>query len=263
MLSRLAATMIADARTSRAAAWAVHLFSASGAVLALLAMVAIRDHRWTDAMLWLFVALVVDGVDGTLARAARVKEIAPRIDGGVLDLVIDYLNYVFVPTLFILEAGLLPVVAAIPLAALIQISSLYVFARRDMKTEDNYFRGFPALWNIVALYLFAAQLDFSVAAAIVAALALLTFAPIHFVHPFRVRDYGPWLPITALVWAFSTLSLLVDSPAAARGLLLAISAISAIVIVGLGLLRTVRGPQIASNPSAVRESTSSTVRSSD
>ena len=71
-------------------------------MLALLAMVAIRDHRWTDAMLWLFVALVVDGVDGTLARAARVKEIAPRIDGGVLDLVIDYLNYVFVPTLFIL-----------------------------------------------------------------------------------------------------------------------------------------------------------------
>jgi phosphatidylcholine synthase len=137
--------MTAETRTSRSAAWAVHVFSASGAVLALLAMIAIHEHRWTDAMLWLFAALVVDGVDGTLARTARVKEVAPRIDGDVLDLVIDYLNYVFVPTLFILEAGLLPRVAAIPLAALIQLSSLYVFARRDMKTEDNYFRGFPAL----------------------------------------------------------------------------------------------------------------------
>ncbi len=232
-------------------------------MLALLAMIAIHEHRWTDAMLWLFAALVVDGVDGTLARTARVKEVAPRIDGDVLDLVIDYLNYVFVPTLFILEAGLLPRVAAIPLAALIQLSSLYVFARRDMKTEDNYFRGFPALWNVVALYLFAAQPDFSVAAAIVAALVLLTFAPIHFVHPFRVRDYGALLPITALVWAFSTLSLLADSPAAARGLLLAVSAISAIIIVGLGLLRTVRGPQSASSSSAISESTSATVRSSD
>ena len=234
-------------------------------MLALLAMIAIHEHRWTDAMLWLFAALVVDGVDGTLARTARVKEVAPRIDGDVLDLVIDYLNYVFVPTLFILEAGLLPRVAAIPLAALIQLSSLYVFARRDMKTEDNYFRGFPALWNVVALYLFAAQPDFSVAAAIVAALVLLTFAPIHFVHPFRVRDYGALPPITALVWAFSTLSLLVDLPAAARGLLLAVSAISAIIIVGLGLLRTVRGPrpQSVSSSPAVSESTSATVRSSD
>lgn len=232
-------------------------------MLALLAVVAIQGHRWTEAMLWLFAALVVDGVDGTLARWARVKEVAPRIVGDVLDLVIDYLNYVFVPTLFILEAGLLPRPAAIPLAALIQLSSLYVFARRDMKTEDNYFSGFPALWNIVALYLFAAQLEPNVAAAIVAALVLLTFAPIHFVHPFRVRDYGLWLPITALVWAFSTLSLLINPPAAVRGLLLAVSAISAIIIVGLGLLRTVRGPQSSSSSSAVSESTSATVRSSD
>ena len=248
---------------SRIAAWSVHAFSASGAVLALLAVLAIDRHAWTEAMLWLFAALVVDGVDGTLARAARVKQVAPRIDGDVLDLVIDYLNYVFVPTLFILEAQLLPAGFAVPLAALIQLSSLYVFARRDMKTEDNYFRGFPALWNIVALYLYAAGLEPNVSAAIVAALVLLTFAPIHFVHPFRVRDYGPWLPVTALIWALSTLSLLVDTAAAVRGLLLAISAISAIVIVGLGLLRTVRGPQIASNSPAVSESTSSTVRSSE
>ena len=106
--------MVEERRHSKAAAWAVHAFSASGAVLALLAVLAIDGHRWTEAMLWLFAALVVDGVDGTLARAARVKEVAARVDGDVLDLVIDYLNYVFVPTLFILEAGLLPDAAALP-----------------------------------------------------------------------------------------------------------------------------------------------------
>ena len=223
-------------------AWAVHAFSASGAVLALFAVTAIFDHRWTDAMLWLFAALVVDGVDGTLARAAGTKEHTPRIDGDALDLVIDYLNYVFVPTLFILEAALLPAPLQMPLAALIQLSSLYVFARRDMKTEDNYFRGFPALWNVVALYLYAAQIDAGIAAAIVAALIVLTFAPIHFVHPFRVRDYGRWLPAIAIAWTISSLALLFDLDSFTRAILLAISAASAVVIVALGLLRTARGP---------------------
>lgn len=223
------------------AAWAVHAFSASGAVLALLAVIAINGERWTEAMLWLFAALVVDGIDGTLARAARVKEMAPRVDGEVLDLVIDYLNYVFVPTLFILEAQLLPPAFALPLAALIQLSSLYVFARRDMKTKDNYFRGFPALWNVVALYLYAARIDPTIAAAVVATLVILTFAPIHFVHPFRVRDYGKWLPAAAIIWAVSTLALLFDLSASTRTILLAVSAVTAVAIVALGLRRSARG----------------------
>ena len=253
-------------RSKRAAAWAVHLFSATGAVLALLAVQAIDGHRWTEAMLWLFAALVVDGVDGTLARAARAKEYAARLDGDVLDLVIDYLNYVFVPTLFILESRLLPEAWALPLAALIQLSSLYVFARRDMKTDDNYFRGFPALWNVVALYLYAAQIAPAAAAAVVAGLIVLTFAPIHFVHPFRVRDYRAWLPALAIAWAFSTLALLLELPESLREAVLAVSAMSAFVIVALGLFRTVRGPQthaIASSSSTLSASTTATVRSSD
>ena len=195
-------------------------------------------------MLWLFAALVVDGVDGTLARAAGTKELTPRIDGDALDLVIDYLNYVFVPTLFIIEAELLSDTLAMPLAAVIQLSSLYVFARRDMKTEDNYFRGFPALWNVVALYLYAAQIDDGIAAAIIAALIVLTFAPIHFVHPFRVRDYGRWLPILCLAWAFSTLGLLVPQIGGLRSALLAVSAVTALGMVVAGFWRSYRGPKV-------------------
>lgn len=233
-------------------AWAVHAFSASGAVLALFAVVAIFDHRWTDALLWLFAALVVDGVDGTLARAAETKKMTPRIDGDALDLIIDYLNYVFVPTLFMIEAELLPDTLAMPLAALIQLSSLYVFARRDMKTEDNYFRGFPALWNVVALYLYAAQVDAGVAAAIVAALIVLTFAPIHFVHPFRVRDYGIWLPLLCVLWAASTLILLLPLVGAMRSGLLALSSISATAVVTAGLWRSYRGGRTSPDPDRLK-----------
>ncbi len=231
--------------SARVAAWAVHLFSATGAILALLALSAISKHEWTEAMYWLFAALVVDGVDGTFARAARVKEVVPRIDGEALDLVIDYLNYVFVPTVFMWEAGLLP--SPLFLGALVQVSSLYIFARRDMKTEDGYFRGFPALWNIVALYLFAAGLPRDTAGLIVAALVLLTFAPIHFAHPFRVRDYGIWLPAFAVVWSVATVAMLLpDIAESVRSLLLMLSSAAALIIVGLGLVRSMRGPLPAS-----------------
>lgn len=227
-----------------AAAWLVHLFTATGAVLAFLALEATWRSQWGLALIWLLAALAVDGIDGTLARWARVKETAPRIDGEALDLIIDYLNYVFVPTIFIVRAGLVPEPLAPPLAAAILLSSMYVFVRRDMKTEDNYFRGFPALWNIVALYLYLAQPGPAAGAAVVAILALASFAPIHFVHPFRVRDWQPWLQILALSWAAATLALLWPGwGAEALRLLLTASLGLAFLLLALGLIRSLRGPR--------------------
>ncbi|HEX8262004.1 MAG TPA: CDP-alcohol phosphatidyltransferase family protein [Allosphingosinicella sp.] len=226
-----------------AAAWAVHLFTASGVVLAFLALTAIDQGDWRLALLWLLAALAIDGVDGTLARLARVKEHAPRIDGEAFDLIVDYLNYVFVPAVFICRAGLVPAALTLPLAAAILLSSVYVFVRRDMKTHDNYFRGFPALWNVVALYLFAARPGEAAGAVAVAVFAVLSFAPIRFVHPFRVRDFQPWLQIVALLWAAATLALLWPgwSAAAGRAWLLASLALAA-VLLAVGLLRSLRGP---------------------
>ena len=227
-----------------AAAWLVHLFTASGVVLALLALEAIDRGEWRLALLWLLAALAVDGVDGTLARWARVKEFAPRIDGEAFDLIVDYLNYVFVPAVFIVRAELVPADLALPLAAAILLSSVYVFVRRDMKTEDNYFRGFPALWNVVALYLFVAQPGPAIGAIVVILFAILSFAPIVFVHPFRVRDYQPWLRILALLWAVATLALLWPGWSAdVIRLWLAASLVLSAVLLLLGLIRTVRGPR--------------------
>jgi phosphatidylcholine synthase len=235
-----------------AAAWLVHLFTASGVVIALLALEATYRGEWRIALLWLLAALAVDGVDGTLARWARVKEHVPRIDGEAFDLIVDYLNYVFVPAVFICRADLVPEALALPLAAAILLSSVYVFVRRDMKTKDNYFRGFPALWNVVALYLFVAQPGPAAGAVAVAALAVMSFAPIRFVHPFRVRDHRPLLVASAVLWTVATLALLWPgwSPGSAR-LWLWASYASAAVLIGLGLLRTIRGDRAAvSDPPA-------------
>jgi phosphatidylcholine synthase len=227
-----------------AAAWLVHLFTATGVVIAYLALAAVMRGEFREALMWLILGLVIDGVDGSLARWARVKERAPRIDGDTLDLIIDYLTYVFVPAVLIVRAGLVPEALAPWLAGLILVSALYDFTRRDLKTTDNYFRGFPALWNLVAFYLLIGEADPGVGMIVVVALAALTFAPVHFVHPFRVTDYGKWLPALAALWAAATAALLwPDWGADVQRALLAVSLATAGILFALGLLRTFRGPR--------------------
>lgn len=189
-------------------AWAVHLFTASGVVFALLAIEALWRDAWHEVLFWLLVALAVDGLDGTLARKFRVSEFVPRIDGAALDLIIDYLNYVLVPTMLIWRVELVPANLALPTFTLILTSSLYVFVRRDMKTTDGYFRGFPALWNVVAAYLILIAPEPWVCAIIIIALSLASFAPILVIHPFRTRDFPVAAPMLAVGWILSTLVVL-------------------------------------------------------
>lgn len=225
-------------------AWGVHLFTASGVVFAMLALAAIIDGYEPAALLWLLAAIIVDGIDGTLARAVRVKEQLPSIDGDVLDLVIDYLTYAFLPAMFIWRGGYLPKSLAEVLVAAILVSSLYVFARRDMKTDDGYFRGFPALWIGVAFFFFVLRPGEIAAAVIATALVAATFAPIHVIHPFRARDYGA-LPVALTGFgAAGSLALLVqDWHPTIYALLVAISVGSGAALIVLGLSRTVRGPK--------------------
>ena len=225
----------------RIAAWAIHALTAAGAVLALLALAAVESGRAREALVWLLAALVIDGVDGTLARHARVSERLPRIDGPALDLVVDYLTYVFVPAWFLWRLGAFPAPVALPLTALILLSALYTFARRDMKTRDGYFRGFPALWNVVALYLYVAAPPPWLAAAVAIVLIVMTFAPVHVVHPFRVRDFGMGPPAAASIWGLATLSLLLPLDDRSRDVALGVSLAAAAVLVAMGLVRTVRG----------------------
>src|SRR5437762_1611171 len=166
----------------RAAAFSVHIFTAFGAAVALLAMLeAVREH-WAAMFQWLGVALIIDAIDGPIARRLDVKNVQPNWSGDVLDLVVDFVTYVFVPAYAIVASGLLPQPLAVPAGVIVVITGALYFADRQMKTADNYFRAFPALWNVVAFYLFLLKPVPSVAATIVACLAVLTFVPFKFLH---------------------------------------------------------------------------------
>ncbi len=194
----------------RLAGFAVHVFTALGSVCALLSMLAIFDRAYELAFVWLFVALVIDTVDGTLARAVEVKVHVPRFSGDRLDLVIDYVTYVFVPVLALLHAGFLSGIIGGITGGLILLSALYHFADTESKAADNCFVGFPAVWNIVAFCLFAWNAPGWLAVVISLALVALTFVPMHWVHPMRVARLF-WLNvviavvgIAAGIWVLAT-----------------------------------------------------------
>ncbi len=169
-----------------AAGFLVHCFTASGAALGLAALFAAADGRFAAMFAFLGVALAVDAVDGTLARRAKVAESVPHIDGVMLDLVVDFLTYVVVPLVAVWRSGLLaPPLAAVVCCVVCAASALY-FADKRMKTHDLWFRGFPAIWNVLAFYLLVFRPGPMVATAVVVVAACLMFAPVVFVHPLRV-----------------------------------------------------------------------------
>jgi len=182
-------------------AFSVHIFTALGAALAFAALVAAVGRQWEVMFGCLGAALFVDGIDGTIARRVKVTELLPRWSGDVLDLVVDFVTYVFVPAYAIAAGGLLPEPLALPAGIVIVVTGALYFADREMKTVDNYFRGFPTLWNGAAFYLFVLKLDPWLAAAIVAALAVLTFVPFKFLHPFRVVRLRAVSIAMVLLWS--------------------------------------------------------------
>jgi len=190
-------------------AFAVHVLTACGAALALMALIFATGGHWEAMFLCLGLALIVDGVDGPLAREFKVANVLPRWSGDTLDLVVDFVTYVFVPAYAITASGLMPDALAIPAGVLVAITGAIYFADRRMKTADNYFRGFPAVWNLAAFYLYVLQPPEWVGFAGVVVLAALSFIPIRFLHPLRVRHWR-WLNVALLaVWALLAIATLI------------------------------------------------------
>ena len=215
----------------------VHLLTASGAVLALLALRAVHDGDWQMMFVWLGAALIVDAVDGPLARLLAVKTVLPRFSGERLDLIVDYLTYVAVPAYALTEAPLLPEAARLPAAAAILLASLFHVADRNSKTEEGYFVGFPAIWNVVLLYLFALGLSPGVSLAIVTIFVLFTFVPVLAVHPFRVARLRPLTCLVTALWAGTAIAAIANpfpSPLWVQALLL----LTAVYLGSVGLYRS-------------------------
>lgn len=218
------------------AAFAVHVFTACGAACALLALVAAVRGEWAAMFGWLGLALIIDGVDGTLARRLHVAKVLPRWSGDVLDLVVDILNYVFVPAYALAASGLLPKSLAVALGILIVVTGSLYFADRLMKTSDYYFRGFPALWNIAAFYLFILRPAPWLGAAAIVALAALTFVPFHVVHPVRIAHLRAFTTAALAAWAMLAILALAENLKPAVWTVVALCVL-AVYFVGVGFLR--------------------------
>ena len=219
-----------------AAAFLIHILTAFGAACALLALLAADDRRWAAMFVWLGIALIVDAVDGPLARRFDVKDALPRWSGETLDLVVDFVTYVFVPAFAIAAGGLLPEsVAALAGIAIVVTGALY-FGDRNMKTEDNYFRGFPALWNLAVFYLLLLQPNPWLAAFVVAALCVLTFVPFPFIHPLRIARFRTFNIALMAVWAVLALVAIARDMAPGAAVTTMLCAI-AVYFFGAGIFR--------------------------
>lgn len=230
----------------RLAAIGVHGLTALGAVLGFQAMLEVAAHRWEAAFAWLGAALIVDGIDGPLARRVGVSKKLPRFSGERLDLIIDYITYVLVPAYIIYEAKLLPEGLGGIGAALVLLSSLFHFCDNESKTADGFFVGFPALWNVVAFYMLIFAAPEAINFAVLAVLTVLTFVPLKWLHPVRVARLRTLTLAIVAAWSAAAIAVLLLGFPASPGLQ-AVFAVSAIYLTALGLLRSFRS-DVASNP---------------
>ncbi len=202
-------------------AWLVHLYTALGTVVAFFSLLCIEQTNFREAFYLMALAVVIDATDGMLARAARVKELIPWFDGELLDEIVDYFNYVIVPSLFLVRANILPPQDSLWLAALPLLASAYGFCQREAKTADYFFLGFPSYWNVVAFYLYVLQTPLWVNAFVIIALSILVFVPLKYIYPSRSPRFRSQINVLGALWGAAILCLIYQLPNPSRVLLFA------------------------------------------
>ncbi len=188
-------------RREKVFAWAVHIYTASGAIWGLLAILAAVEERYIVSFTWMCVTLLVDAVDGTLARRFRVKDVVPSFDGTLLDNIVDYFTYVLVPLVVVYMADMVPERLLVTIIGLVCLSSAFQFCQVDAKTSDHFFKGFPSYWNIVIMYLFLLDTGKWFNFFVLLACALLIFVPIKYVYPSRTKPFQKTTLLLNLIWS--------------------------------------------------------------
>jgi phosphatidylcholine synthase len=221
----------------KAVAAGVHVLTASGVLAGFQALLASLEHRWEAAFIWLAVATLIDGIDGPLARHFDVKAHLPRFSGERLDLIIDYFTYVIVPALMIYASGRMPDGLALAAAFTVLMTSLFHFSDEESKTDDGFFVGFPAIWNVVAFLLFVFPIPPAASFALIAVLGALTFVPLKWVHPIRVRRWRPLTIVVLAVWSAAAM-LAVWQGFPVSPTLQAVIGVCSLYLLGCGLARS-------------------------
>ena len=193
-------------------AWLVHLYTALGAVIALVTVICIERQLFQEAFWLMMLAVVIDATDGTLARAAKVRELIPWFDGDRLEDIIDYLNYVLVPSLFLIRADLLPKDDALWLASAPLLASAYGFCQKEAKTSDHFFLGFPSYWNIVAFYLYVMQTPRWINGFLVLIFSALVFVPLKYLYPSRSPVLRGLTIGLGVIWGITVLMIIDQLP---------------------------------------------------
>jgi phosphatidylcholine synthase len=203
----------------RVAAWSVHLLTASGAVIGLMAIIAIARHEWWWALVYMGITMFIDSVDGMLARACAVKKVLPHFDGALLDNIVDYFTYVVVPASFLYEAHIVPTGFNLISATLIILASAYQFCQTEAKTEDHCFTGFPSYWNVVVFYLFMFPWPSWINLAVILFLTAGVFLPLKYLYPSRTLHLRPLNLFLASIWSLMLVIALAIYPDRHLGLL--------------------------------------------
>ena len=224
--------------------WLVHSFTALGAVCGMFGLIAVADGDAREAILWLAVALILDGVDGPVARAWCVRDHVPRIDGYTLDLIIDFVTCIVIPVLFMHRFGMLPDGWSLYIGAFVLFMSALWMSRTDQMTADHFFNGFPSEWNMIVPTLYLLGTPKWVTAVTCVLLALTELSNWKFVHPMQVRRFRPITLSVTIVWLATMLLMTADLPDQSEAGMYFILACP-LYIVGLGVWRTVGGVALA------------------
>ena len=201
------------------AAWAVHLFTASGACIGLFTLQKIVQKEYIFALCLMAITVIIDSIDGSLARLVRIKEILPKMDGTLLDNIVDYLNYVITPCFFLLiKPDMLPSGYALSIVTAIIITSAYQFCQADAKTPDHFFKGFPCYWNIAVFYMFLFNTSMNFNATLLTLLCILIYVPVKYVYPSRLdyltdsKKLKVLMHCCSILYAISSVFLLINYP---------------------------------------------------
>jgi phosphatidylcholine synthase len=238
----------AAAKHDRIRAWLVHMYTASGAVLAFAGAWAVVHGRDRLALAAMFAATIVDSTDGVLARRVRVKDLLPDVDGGRIDDIVDYITFVFLPLLLLEAAGGLYLWTAPPVAAAVLLSSMYGFVAPDAKTSDHFFTGFPSYWNIVVLYLLAFATPPGVNAIVLLALSALVFVRIGYVYPTRTPVLRTLTLTLGALWAAALGVMIAWWPSPPRWLTIGSLAFPVYYVVLSLVLNVRRVPRVGTPP---------------